>query len=275
MSARLPPAVLVALLVVLAGCGGFGGNVSDGSSPDERPATTQPTAAGSTGADPATTGGDSLPPGVTDTGLRSPEALAAAHTALLRNHSYTVNYTEVSRFENGSLAIRLVQVVHRSGERVLYEARDSGPLTEVGYGDTSVWIDGSTGVRLDEDPDGTLGYDRPSVPRGFVPDTERWGAGLRDRVDGGEFSVERLDGGDRPRYRLVSDDLDTVEAVTNATIRVVVDDRGFVHRYRYELDQALAGTPVHVVVLVRFSDLGETTVPRPDWVDEALNETAE
>lgn len=297
---------LVALLVVLAGCGGLAGESSPGpattpasttggttadatgttTDPTTTPASAGPTAGVGGTTDDSDDGGTSsdtgagtttaevagLAPGIAEDGVTEPFALARAHADLLRNRSYAANATTVVRFENGSLARRTVETTHRDGESYLFAQRAAGPLRRTAFARTELRSDGTTTLAVIEWPNGNLTYDRLSAPAALVPDAGYWRNDVYGLVGSGEFSVETVPGGDRQRYRLVSDSIRPV-AVENASVRMVLDDRGFVREYRYAYDRTEDGVATHAVRTVRFSGLGTTTVPRPPWVDSALNET--
>lgn len=64
-----------------------------------------------------------------------------------------------------------------------------------------------------------------------------------------------------------------VEDVWNVTLEGVIDSRGVVLQYRLEYDATLGGRPVHVELTGRHTDIGTTTVTRPEWYDQAVTDT--
>lgn len=63
------------------------------------------------------------------------------------------------------------------------------------------------------------------------------------------------------------------ENVTSLESRLYVTDDGLVKRFEYELRMDSAGTEAAVDVTQTYSEIGETTVEEPSWLDDARTNT--
>lgn len=288
MRPRATTVALLALLalIALAGCGGFVDGPTNGSGGIPTPTETEPptdptigpttTTGPTTSASPATTSTtateDRYPPGVSPEGVTDAMALAEAHADHLRNHSYTTNETVVTRFENGTVALRIAQETRRNGSAYRHSYRVSGPLRDVNFRRLDVWSDGTEDRSRWTLANGSVAYRRPSGATGTIRDASDWRETIYGRLEAGSFAIRSIHMVDPLEYRLTSEDLATT-GVENATLEVVVDEHGFVHEYRYAYDRTIEGVTVHTVQTVEFVGLGETTVERPPWYEAATNAT--
>ena len=255
---------LLALSVVTAGCNlGGTGTVGPGT-----PATD------ATGGLPTETsagpfGGASPPPGADVTGITDVEGLLSAHAGNVNGTSATVemgfSLTVNGTGQNASLRGKVVPSADRGWMRVSFQDGVGTYYTE----------DGTTYFReiVDEDTQyGTTGE------ISAVPARPRFGADERVRtaLRSAEWTpVGTVERGGRTlfEYRATSVDPPDVNATADATVsssgRLLVDARGVVHlvavRTTVETDR---GT-VRYALRVTLSDVGSTTVERPDWFDLA------
>ena len=275
---RTRRSLLVAVLVVLAGCSGPAG-----------PAT--PTATSTAAPVPTTDPATVLAPGVTVRGVEDPVALASAHAAVLGETSVTVRVEESRRYANGTLrwhrtatqridatgpAIRSYHVEAFEGS-----TRDAGLVPDfVRFPDAThveryaVGEDAYYRYRLRSGDtwyvSGPYRADRLVDP-GLVPlfwavDTRVTGSEIRDgttyyRLEGGEVT-------DRTTFGRAFVSEPFVE-LRDVSVDAVVDERGVVREYH--LSYALVGTDgttVHGSESVRFTGIGTTTVDRPAWYEE-------
>jgi hypothetical protein len=269
-------AVVVCLLVVLAGC-----NAPAGDATTETPATTAtaaPVPADST-----------LAPGVTKEGVVDPERLAAAHRGAIRNRSYTLAANRTVRYANGTLRSGLWLRV-RLGERRTYRATASTAGSEgpVFLGEppatAEFWGNGSVYVRRFAH-DGEQTYNTFEPVRGagtwqYWVRTVPFGGGVGSprRFIGDLFATvpTRLDGTTRntTAYRLVGDSatgpVEGIDGVSEVRLTAVVRADGLVRSISLQYAGRVDGEPIRVTRRVRYERVGRTTADRPPWFDRAI-----
>jgi hypothetical protein len=259
---RAVPALVLAVLLVLSGCGAL-----SGSTPT---ATPTPTAEGAAAADAV--------PGVSAGRLTDVEALLAAHEAALVEtgfeSDFRVNATERFRGE-------------------VYEAsRRQRTLVEPGADEYAFRTAQARGVRFD-----TWGNDSVAVTRGQAGETTRYRvggptgtgvltnrAGLRSFLTATGFEVRGTETrSNRTLVTLVStgtpDPASSPGVVPeNATdlreyeVRVVVDTDGRVLSFRATAEYTIDGEAGSMTVTYGVIRLDRPAVDRPDWAAETLRE---
>lgn len=278
------PATLVALLAVLAGCGGAaaGPGAPDVTLTPAPVPTDDPTAV--------------TAPGLAPEGVVDPTALARAHVAALAHTSYTLHANQTVRDPNGTLRWRNVRTTRVAADRrrasVVHAVR--GPRARL-LGDeggrAAFYTDGERLLRA-VTVNGTTSYGVEPATRydgNWKPWTYVWrspGGGVwRDVVPllGALETRVRPTARDGERiYRVTATSVDAeafaaAERVVDprgVSFVAVVDERGVVRAYRLAYEATLDGERIVVTRRVGYTDLGETTVRRPSWYDEALNSTA-
>jgi len=261
---RWTPATL-ALFVLVSGCAGFAAQETTPTvTPAPVPETPPPEPAGPT----------DFAPGLDEEGSVDPARLAAAHASVLLEESYTVNQTVIERRPNGTVMARYV-TTGRFGDdperfaSVLRQADEGGDSTRVvrWFGDTDAvyrFVERDNGteptrsdaaeVRNGSDFRSTL-TNRGPITRAFglVPTTAR----------------EQVVREDTRFLRIATPEPTTVPPLENISVAATVSERGVVHSYRvtYEVDRN--GQRIHVTVLLRYTDIGSTTVGRPAWAEES------
>ncbi|NHN57763.1 MULTISPECIES: hypothetical protein [Halorussus] len=304
MDVRRVALLLVALMVVVAGCAG-----SDAAPDAPAGADATPTATTSPADAPPDTGGErdapsatttaanatpneSRPPGVNRTGVEDPSALVDAHRAALNNTSFAFRFhANVSvgpanqwTRQRGAVEAGLSPlVVHSDSVRRLGDGR-----TRVA---TDLWANGTAVVvryeganrselrRYNRTGESVADETWAHLPRADLDSqvTQAWLIELA--LAAGEFDVadvERRDG--RTMTVLRADRAVSAENYTDFEAAVVVDAAGRVHSL--SLTAAYAGddeTRIHYEFAL--TDVGDVTVERPTWVEAASpptprNETA-
>ncbi|WP_254536422.1 DUF7537 family lipoprotein [Halomarina litorea] len=247
--------LLCACLVVLAGCNGLGGGDSDG---DVTPADV-----------PRDLHGGTIAPGLTESELVNASALATAHERVLANRSFAATYRLQLLAANGSVIRESVTRGQYAADRLQYNtsARYTGGFAEArGTERRESWADGDHRyVRWSRG--GEWEYQRQQLrpPARLSP-----GDTLEPLLSGATgVAVERLDTeGEWERYRVEATEFENLSGnVENATLTAVVDERGLVSEVRVVV---VLDTGHQQVVRVTYSAVGETTVERPAWADEAL-----
>lgn len=274
------PLVAVVALVLVAGCSGF--------------APVGPSAGTPTGtATPA--------PVPTERSIPAdgPAALAGsldarevsfAHGAALTGRSYTVRERTVVRYGNGTVRSR-VAVVRRVADDGTYAATvdAAGERHPLGAGQVRgrFWSDGPRLLYALASDGTTYGVVDPANYNFW---RNRYVALAYPRPGRTVYTPLRVTNPrvvghttDTLRFRVVGDDttapqlIDTPPGVTgprNASLRAQVDRNGVVRHYRFTYEATADGAPVTVTTVVRYEDIGRTTVERPDWYEKAVNESA-
>jgi hypothetical protein len=261
---RTIAAVLLSVLVVLAGCSGvFGG--------DSRPTETVTPAAVPTDK-PTPTPVPQLAPGLTGEGIENPSALVAAHMSILQNKSFTVRSNSTGVAPNGSVIGRSMGTLHAGppGEGVRRIPRGNGTSTY------STWSKDGRAFQKRIFPNGTTTYRRFEVYSG-----ERYGVGgvgLRSFLE--PFLIANTSVTERERNGTTlylvrgSTRIDEEYRRGNISLQMLVDSRGFIHSYQtvqeVEFDEDIA----RIISESRYSKIGATDAPeRPSWVATAKNRT--
>ena len=291
-------ALAVALLLVTAGCNAFpsggaatvettSGDATDETTVDATDETTvDATDETTVDATDETTASDAdLPSGLSASGVTDPWKLADAHRAALNETSYTVG-TNLTARENGTVLARWNSTVKvaAGGLPLLnrYEVGGERPNAIGSFGhDVEAWIDENRTLYAMEGPNGTT-YQRapaesrpPSQPAGrdhlyllFVGlDTTVTGTETRDGT-----TLYRVNSTGVADAEVLADELRT-ETVENASLSALVTEDGLVREYHVEYAGTVENATIRVERTTRFANLGETTVERPPWYDEAVNAT--
>lgn len=273
--------VLAVALVALAGCSGL--------VPGPEPTPTATPA-------PVPTV-ESLPPGVGHTGLTDPGALAERHAAHLREAGFTLVTNRTVQDETGALrsAFRTELGVTESRNYAL-NATARGPDAPVFLGDppasAQFWAkDGQYLQRRSAGNRTEFGAFQPSVHYlgawrlwiGSVALDQRPSADARSTLESFETEVEgRSSVRGQSRVHLVGqrltsaafvDEHASIQNVRRGELRAVVTRSGFVVAYGvWYTGTTEDGETVRVSRIVRYLDVGNTTIERPSWYDEAVEE---
>ncbi|MFC7228517.1 hypothetical protein N0B31_13985 [Salinirubellus salinus] len=262
--------LVVTLVLVLAGCGGYGAPTAD-------PRTTTVTPAPVPAATPAPSA-TTLAPGLGTGGVFDAGRLAAAHADALAGRSFTLNRTD-SRYVNGTLSQRDTSLLqYATGrERFRYDLRQTdrrGGANATSrierYADgervfVAVTRGNETRYDLLRSSDGSA-----SAPTLVFPENatnERGIARLFVLIDTEVTGERTVDG--RSVYRLASPSPQTVPPLRNISFVANVTETGLVRDYRVSYDVVRSGRQVRVVTHTSYRGVGETTVPEPPWLGRA------
>lgn len=262
-------AAVIALLVLLVGCGGSpGANPVDGTlSPAPVPATATPAPHQQV-----------LAPGLTGTGVTDPGRLAGAHRNALDGRSFTLIENRTVEGPNATVAassrrLRVTEGWSRYDYVRVAESATDYPISAYRQR-LEAWYDGHRvyfrGVRNGEimfsyQRGNTLG-DMTRVDRLLVLYTT-----FKTRV------LETDEG-----YRVMGTNpadpatLDVPPPLTNsrnATFVADVGAEGLVSHYQLTYEATFKGRQVRVTRSVHFEAVGETAVEAPDWYERARNAT--
>ena len=303
-------ALVLACVLVLAGCSGFtgGGPGNDGRDGPNPSRTVTPAPVPTTG--PTATPGPRIAPGLATTGVVNASALADAHEARLEDASLTLSRTTTYRYGSGEIARRerVTTQVGVDGERL--RVVEHRPLPTASTGSTTsteattpteapagggsdrrtvirevYWFGSNRSARAITYANGTTAY-RSASPRNLTQGRRSIVITEATRIaalaGGFETRVRRTGEEDDPRYRVVStgdaDENDRTRPTGFASVssfRMTVTPAGSVGEYRLvrRLTVQRQGKPTEIVTRVRYTDVGTTTVSRPSWYDDALHET--
>ncbi|MFD1514804.1 DUF7537 family lipoprotein [Halomarina rubra] len=262
--------VVLAVVVVLAGCGATPGGREDA----ERPATVTPAAVPTE--PPTPTPVPVVVPGVTADGEVSAVALAAGHRDALVGDSFTRSATRTIS-EAGTLVRRTERRYRVEPFRPEFRYHQNQTIAgsypaRAAVARLDLWSNGSGVVARLEDDDEVRYQQAPadefsSLVVGITGD---------ERVSalGGAFSFVVRDGPTADTVRLVSTGLRTPAAldepplttdVRNASLTMVVTRAGLVRSYRLTYDVTLDERTLRVVESMRITAVGDTQVERPSW----------
>lgn len=256
----------LALLVVLAGCGGFGAgspappSVTPVPLPSDR---SQPTVAGN------------LPPGVSETGITNVTALSRAHAGALAGTSFTRHTTLTIRYPNGTVlqgANRTLRM-GASDDRFYYREIRRGSWAER-PGDpvrVTVWSTADVVHRVTRLRNGAVLYatnrEAAVTPRQV---TRPSGKEVRRVFDGVDVAV--IAQGDANGSSVVVAANDAASTVLplfpaphgSAELRARVSETGLVSQIRVESVSRRGTQTLRLQWSVRYSAIGETNVESLD-----------
>jgi hypothetical protein len=244
-------AFVLALVVVLAGCGALVGG-------SERTTTVTPAPV----PEVTTTAPSPLPPGISGGRLTDVDALVRAHVAALEGRSYTL-YTRVRQGD-------------RTGERVLrvedpwrYYYHDT---TEPAGGRTE-FVDGT--YRYQRSTRAGLQFDRSTATNLSTQYGRALGAAVRSHLSVGNATVAetRLDGDRHYEVRIERDEYADFDG-QNYTVRMVVRPDGLVRSFHVSYVRDVDGRRTTIERSVTYTEFGTTTVDTPEWVSDRWNLSA-
>lgn len=221
------------------------------------------------------------PPGIDQDGVTDTRVLLANHTAALRNRSVTVRSDHVQRFRDNDTVryqSRTTERVGESGSYFTVYRRDGYDSDVLGTSPRRVerWSNGSTAL-LKVTRNGTTDY-RPTWPLAkgqraryetlllLLSDIDPTLDGTRT-LEGREVYVLRANR-DNMSIGLPNDRV--ARTARNLSFVAWVEQSGLVRGYRLEYDVSIANSTVRVTETLAFEDIGSTTVPRPSWVETAV-----
>jgi hypothetical protein len=257
------------VVVVLAGCGSV--------PPREPPAAPSPTPAPVPTDDPSA----AYPPGLSLDRIDRPVALAAAHDQALAGESFTmVTRTRVD-FENGT---RLLDVTRRRSvganrDRWLVTRSYERTHPSLGIGDrirTESWYNRSYTFQRVRTPNGTsYSGPVPTPPTGLLTDSHRLSL-VYSSATASNTTIENRTLVLRTMTPPATDRLTDIDLdrASSWQFTATLGKEGGVKAYRVSFTVTLpyrddVTVTVTGVTTVRFIEVGETSVVRPDWVAEA------
>ncbi|MFC7044226.1 hypothetical protein ACFQH6_01325 [Halobacteriaceae archaeon GCM10025711] len=213
-----------------------------------------------------------MPPGVSDDGTNA-TALAAAHQDALAGQSYTVSLDTDLDSAAGNRTLHFEAQTNAAGDRVVLSQRSAG-------GGQSMSLDvfaanGTAAVRQTAGNRSTVstGLEQSQTPANRL----RSGAGadVHRLVAIANFTptgVRTVDG--EPLVVLEADGDDVAGTFAESNVSsfngtVLVDEQGLVHSLSIDVRGSQGSALDSASFSLSYSDVGETTVKRPSWVEQA------
>lgn len=257
MTRHAAGAVAVLVFLAIAGCNA---PLADERGPAETATVTpaplpeESTASGDAGA---------YPPGVGPDGVTDAARLVEAHDAVLANTSYTVRLTSTREYANGSVQASYERVLRVDPpERFHYVLT---VRTERGDRRIERWRGDDTAFSA-VTTDGDTTYRRLDAPPRPTLVTRSELARVLELAPSHLAGTETRNG--TTLYRLAGGPSD-VSGLSNVSYVALVDPRGLLVSYTVTYEVAERDRTRSVRVTAAFDGVGETTVERPPWYDEA------
>lgn len=224
--------------------------------------------------------GAPTPPGITSDGVADTSALIDAHTEALQSTSFTVKSTRTMRSPdpeftvttnrtwrlNGSTPVRGRSVQTISAPDTAPEQYRAGPNRIEAY------RNGSTAVERVTTPNGSSirHVDLLNSSVRLNPALHR--PTINELTTGTNVSVDPVSQNGTTLYR-VSADLADTGLRSNASLTLVVTPEGVVRELRTARTVRYRSGPRRITQRVRISDIGTTTVERPQWASATADPT--
>lgn len=259
--------VLLSLSLVLAGCNGIALGEDETPPPRFTPAAV-PTDA------PTPMPVPQLAPGLMGTGITDAFALAEAHTAVLNDTSYTFYENSTVRYMNGTIYNQFTtHVQFAANDSRFYSVQNGSSIDVRGRDGISFWSNGERVIVAQTSNNNTSygvlpqeSFSGPSVEQIYVLFSS-----VETRVAGRETRNGTT------LYRVVATNVTNPTVFEsdwqnprNVSLQALISSQGLVPEYRLNYTATLNGEPVRINQQVRYTDLGNTTVERPPWYDEAI-----
>jgi|GEM_PF-2785138 len=260
---RPTPAILVAGLCVLAGCGGFGGQpgteVRDTVTP--APVPTVPTESPESASD----------------GVIDADRIAADHWRALDGRSHTARTSVRWRYRNGSVyddtTVHRVRPDRERFHVVAVYARPRGAINRTGH---ELWYDGERSFyRVESQDDGpvfrqletevAIQYPGASLIRGLF--TRLRPVDVRQTAFGSTVVTGPVSG----VYGLQG--LSQFRDERNVTMAAHITPDGYVGRIAIGFDAIVRDRPVQAQITIAFTDVGSTRVTEPAWVENVSGQS--
>lgn len=203
-----------------------------------------------------------FPPGISVEGIADETDLVEAHRSVLEDNSYRLTITYREFVDGHATGVYTEQLRVANSSRYVVSTAQAGEFRTVprSLADADEFANGSALLRRDGDRVRVrpLG---PDASDPFLDDVARylgWYLSVRNAA------VEPPGSADGGLYRITTRG-DPYPGVENATGTAFVTDRGLIRNIRRSHERSSAN--VRVVVRMRVTGVGETTVSRPPWVD--------
>lgn len=230
-------------------------------------------------------GGDRFPPGVNESGIIDPLSLVDAHQQALENTSYTVSTSATYRRPNGTLVAQEYTVVRVAPGGDSYSAvRTQTVANDTRWfggerSDLAVWANETDAVVAEKPSGAETTYHWTSRSRAGLGPTSQWEL-LYATVGAGDAAVVgQVKRAGTTLTKIVStpsrwfsknETADSATAQLHSEFTALVDSQGVVRSMQTLRRTIVEERPVVVSRTVRVSAMGNTTVERPAWYQQAV-----
>lgn len=246
----------VAILVLLAGCGGYFGSPTPTETvtpaPVPEPTTEQSSNKG-------------IAPGLGGGQVVNAELLARAHQAAIRDRSYTWHERQIASQFDGNASLGVTATL-RVEHEYLYHYELSPSWSSA---NTSEFTAGPSRYRRDV---GQTGY--RYVMERSTPVTPRYGDRPRLAISrylaigNARVVTTQIDGERYYEVTGTTDSIPGVGRVSNYRVRALVAPSGFVRTLSVSYADVVGENPRLVRYRFSYTDVGDTTIDPPTWVRE-------
>lgn len=244
---------VVVLVVVLAGCGSIAGDAGQDQTAAE---TLTPVPVPEETPEPA-----SLPPGVTGDGVPNSNALFGAHLSALEGESYTLR-VRIANDDEVSTHLFRVESQHRYLRSSLLG----------GYGQNVTSFTDGERVYIRSEFDGVPNYARGNVTERPTSHTVRLSKVFL-RLEDAEVAKVLRDGEIHYRIRGRYDEHPRAQSLKDFSVHAVVSQEGLIRSLTASYTVEGSGGPTNVTRAFEYTEVGTTTVERPDWVRNRWGQT--
>lgn len=225
------------------------------------------------------------PPGLSAEGVTDPLALADAHRDALSNASYAMTTTTTFQRPNGSILSEAItrRRVARGGSsfsvvNARSQANDTRPLG-IGHVELAVWANETESVSARRSDAAGPTYRQHSRDDAPLEPDEQWGLVYSAMDATNTTVVNRFERNDTSLFRVVSTAQPGQGSVfasrSNYSLVAVVDSQGVVRTLQLTYWSSFDGEPAIVSRTIQVSNLGNTTVERPPWYQQAMTDESE
>lgn len=278
---RSVPYLILTLALVLAGCNGLalGGDETQTSTLTPADVPTD---------EPTPTPVPQLAPGVSGEGVTNPFMLAEAHAAILENTSYTHYENITARYANGTVYTHGTTHTQSAANDSRFYIVQSGASIAIDRTDRlSIWSNGERVIVAQTSNNSTSYFIPRSSDREPLPPQEVSTGGTSSERIGALFSSaktrvvgqEQRNGTTVSRVAATNVTNPTVterrwQDPRNVTLWALINSQGLVREYRLNYTATLNDSTVRVSRQIRYTNVGDTTVERPTWYAEAIENTS-
>ncbi|WP_157971714.1 hypothetical protein [Halorussus litoreus] len=227
-----------------------------------------------------------FPPGVNESGVTGPLALATAHRETLGNTSYAAVTTITFQRPNGTVVAEATTItrVESGGESFSVattgsQSNASAPLG-VDHYRSERWVNETTVVVADTLRSEEPTYRQVNRENSLTGPDANWELLYGAFGTGETIYVGQVERGGTTLHKIVSTPSRT-EATdgpvdgTTYDFSALVDSEGVVHNFQTTQRSTLEGETVVVTRTMRITEIGNTTVERPDWYEQAVENDTE
>lgn len=217
------------------------------------------------------------PPGVSEDGIDEPIELVTAHRETLENTSYTISTATTYRRPNGTMfaqsytATRVAPGAESFSVATTQTMRNATRPLGIQHYDVEVWANETDALVARDFRDGNASYQRTSRASAPFEPNAQWELLYAALGSGNATLVGHAERNGTTLYKLVS--TPSEESVTDELgyeFSALVDSEGVVHSFQMTQRSTIDDRPVIVSRSVHVTELGNTTVERPSWYEQAV-----